>query len=402
MNRTMCLTYVVAALACGAALDAAEWPFWRGPNHNSRTEESVNPAKFTGTPKPIWTINVGEGYAGVSVAGGRAFTLGHREGEDTLFCLDVATGREVWKRSYPSARGGTGFPGPQSTPVVDGDRLYTVSREGHVYCFDARSGRIVWQQDLPKEFGARRPRWDFSAAVRIVGDLALINANQHGIALDKRTGRKIWASPSGIGNYSVPALYQAGRETRIAIFGQKHLHGVSLKDGRLLWSFPWDNEYNISATDAEVEGTRIFITSAYNTGSAVLDIASGKPEVVWQNKTLQSNFGSCIIHDGAIYGFHGEAGKRVEFKCLDLKDGRELWAERLPFGAFIVAAGQLVMVTERGDLILARLQKTGYEEIARAEASKTTGRYWTQPSLAGGRLFIRCSKGDVTAFDVSP
>ena len=89
----------------------------------------------------LWETNVGTGFSSVSIADGKLYTMGHPEDDDVVWCLDAATGAEVWKFSYPSALvDNLHDGGPAATPTVDGERVYTLGKEGHLFCLNANTG----------------------------------------------------------------------------------------------------------------------------------------------------------------------------------------------------------------------------------------------------------------------
>jgi outer membrane protein assembly factor BamB len=107
-----------------------------GPNRDGISAEKGWSAHWPAEgPKQLWKGKVGVGYSSVAVSNGRLYTMGNIDETDHVFCLEANTGKEVWKHSYPcSSRDPNGYPGTRCTPTVDGSRLFTVSREGHLFC----------------------------------------------------------------------------------------------------------------------------------------------------------------------------------------------------------------------------------------------------------------------------
>ncbi len=406
MFRTVQLS-ILAALsailvqAAPAKSGSASWESWRGPNHDGiSTESNWDPGKLK-SPKVLWKQSVGNGWSIVAVKGSDLFTMGNTDGKnDTVYCLNAETGKEVWKKTYPCPAGN--FPGPRSTPVIDGSSVYTFSRNGDAICWSAKTGKKVWHKNLMREFGAKNLKWGLSASPRVVGDLVIYNANQHGVALKKSSGSTAWSSPKGIGSYAVPVLYEHKNKQALAIFGQKAVYGVDLKSGRKLWSFPWETAYDVNAPDPIISNGKIFICSGYKTGAAVVDFSRGSAKKVWQNKDMSAQFSTPVLIDGNIYGIHGNAG-RGELQCLDFKTGSKKWGQKTGFGALMAADGKLIILTEKGKLIIAKAQPSGYSEIASAQAMKPKGKgkCWVMPVLCNGIIYCRDSSGQLVAIDVS-
>ena len=153
MRLTIFALLTAAFLAVGASVaQAADWPNWRGPDHNGVSREADWYEKWPSRgPKRLWKASVGTGFAAVSVANGRVFTMGNRSARDQIIALDEATGDELWKHTYsepltPNLYDG----GPNATPTVDGDYVYTLSKTGKAYCFEAATGDVVWTKDLKR------------------------------------------------------------------------------------------------------------------------------------------------------------------------------------------------------------------------------------------------------------
>lgn len=387
-------------LACSAT--AADWPQWRGPQRNGISEEKDWKAEWgSRPPRPLWKAQVGLGFSSFTVAGGRVFTTGHADGADTVFCLDAEKGAQVWKHSYPADLGDKYYEGGTSaTPVVDGAMVYHLSRWGDTFCFDAASGKILWSKNVQKETGIRIPDWGFSGSPLVHGDLLVLNVGGAGLALDKTTGNILWKSDDDNAGYSTPVPFRRGDDAFALIGSGKSYLAVNLKTGTKAWEFPWPTRYGVNAADPIISGDRVFISSGYNKGCALLKLEGGTPVEVWQNKELKNQLGSSVLVDGYLYGFDGDnTVSRAPLRCLELATGAMEWEDvTIGPGALMAADGKLIVLTGKGELIIARANPRKFDVISRAQV--ITGKCWSAPVLANGRIYVRNSTGEVVCLDV--
>lgn len=373
-----------------------DWPCWRGPANNGiSTETSWSPAALAQGAKVLWRGNVGNGYSAPAIKGDRLYTMGNKDNQDTVYCLNAKTGAEIWRHTY-ACEGGS-YPGPRASPWIDGTLVYTFSRNGDALALDAATGTVKWQKDL-KALKATNLTWGFSSSPVVTGSLVLYNAGETGVALDKASGAEVWAS-AGTGNYAAPVVFEQGGRQQVAIFSQKGLNAVVLKDGRKLWSFPWATAYDINAADPIVNGNRVFISSGYGHGGAVLDFSSGKPVVVWENKEIAAHFSSCVLIGKALYGLSGNTGNG-DLVCLEFDTGKVLWKQKTGFGSLIAAGGKLIVLNERGTLFICEATPEGYKELATAK-DVIPATCWTAPVLAHGCLYLRNEKGALACVDLN-
>src|SRR5688572_2957474 len=153
-NAALSLTVCLLA----TALRADDWPRWRGPDLNGVSRETGWTTSWPKEgPKQLWKAEVGIGFSGVTVAEGRVFTMGNENETDTVFCFDEKSGKLVWKHSYPCPLDPKYYEGgPGASPTVDGARVFTLSKRGHLFCFDAGTGKVVWQKNLLEELGVKK------------------------------------------------------------------------------------------------------------------------------------------------------------------------------------------------------------------------------------------------------
>jgi len=380
------------SLLLAAPAGAADWPHWRGPDHNGISRET---GWFqSGTPlATAWEAQVGKGYSAVAVVGKRLVTVGNRDNQDVIVCLDARSGAPLWEYSYPCGAGS--YPGPRATPAIQDKKVYMMSREGTVVCVNLEDGKEVWSRPVAREMKAASPGWGFSGSPRLHGNLLLLNIGEHGVALNKTTGATVWSSGSGKSGYSTPVVATVNKREILAIFSAPGLIGVDLKSGEALWKHPWKTAHDVNAADPIIHQNQALISSGYGTGGALLNIAGPAPEVVWNNKQLRSHFGTPVLWQNHVYGFDGNTGGGT-LKCIEWETGAVKWSYAgFGFGSLMLADGKLIIQSERGELAIAEASPAAYQELAKR--SILQGTCWTVPVLANGLIYCRNDAGKLLA-----
>ncbi len=396
---------LVAATAVGSAgsgIDrtAADWPQWRGPNRDAvSSQEGLLKEWPEGGPKALWRIAAGEGFSSISVAGGRLYTLWDAPAGQLLVGLDAATGKELWRRRLDARFESSWGNGPRSTPAVAGGTVFAASARGRLHAVDARDGRPIWSHDLAAEYGARVAEYGYSSSPLVEDGKLLVEVggreNHAFVAFDPQTGKVVWTSQTDAAAYSSPLALTAAGVRQIVFFSASGLFAVAPGDGRLLWRHPWNASCPATGIPTNVAQPifippdRIFISGGYGTvtGSQVVRLTGGedgfRAESVWQTGTLRNQLNSSVLVEDHVYGF--DVGI---LKCVDARTGEEKWQARgFQRGSLIAADGHLIVLGEEGRLALVEATPAGYRE--RASAQIMTGRSWTVPTLAAGRLYLR-------------
>lgn len=395
MNHARFLPAIIA-LTISLPTFAADWPRFRGPDQNSiSAEKGLNPKALEGGAKTLWKTNVGTGFSSITIANGRAYTMGNAAATDTVWCLDATTGKEIWKHSYaeelkPNLYEG----GPSATPTVDGDRVYTLSKTGRAFCLDAAKGTVIWEKNLAKELGAKKPEWGFSGSVLIEGDLAIYNVGSAGTALNKKTGAVVWKSGPEVAGYSQPIAANLGQDRLVLFMTAADVVALNPKTGAIAWQHPWKTSYDINAADPIVSGNKVFVSSGYNHGAAVLEVVDNKTKVIWENKNLRNQLASSVLVNGQLYGLD-----ESQLRCVDFATGEVKWTDKASGkGTLIVADGKLIVLSEKGELILAEVSPEAFKPLSRAQI--LGGKCWTSPALANGKLYARNAKGDLVCVEL--
>ncbi|HVM49953.1 MAG TPA: PQQ-binding-like beta-propeller repeat protein [Candidatus Acidoferrum sp.] len=395
MNRGCVLTALLAG-CCGAA--AADWPQWRGPNRDGISAETVRTNWPAAGPATLWRAAVGTGFSGVSISRGRACTLGNTANHDTAWCLDALSGKALWKHTYPSELGPQYYEGgPGSTPTVDGDRLFTISKWGDVFCLDAVSGKVVWHRDLRQD-GIKPNRWGFAGSPLVWHDLVILNAGSAGTALDRATGRLAWCNGTNAAGYASPVLFRCDGRDLVLIFAAKHLVALDPRNGNALWQQLWETGWDTNNPDPLVQSNRVFISS-FSRGCALLAVENGTPRLLYDSKVLFNNLSPGVRLGEYLYAFSGEAHMDTDLRCIHLPTGELKWARKDPtFGSLLCAGGKLIVLSEKGELMVAAASPAGLQPLARAKV--LSGVCWTPPALANGLLYVRNAKGELRCLDL--
>ena len=377
-----------------------DWPNWLGPNRTGISAETGWNTKWPKEgPKALWRASVGKGFSSFAVAGGRAYTMGNSDGKDTIYCFDAGSGRVLWKYSYACEAGSEHY-GPRATPTVDGKRVYTTSRQGDLLCLTAGKGKKVWVKQLRRTYGARAGQWALVGSPVIVGGRLIVDVGIV-LAFDKKSGKLLWKSKKVKAGYATPAVFKKGSAGRLACFNAAGLAILNLKTGNTLMTYPWKTAYDVNSATPIVTDGKVFISSGYRAGCALLDVSGTTPTLLWRNKNMSNHCNSSVLYEGYLYGFNGNVGGGGALTCLELKTGEVKWSHKgLGTGSLMIADGKLVVLGERGDLVVAAASPEKFDVIA--SAGKVLGGVcWTTPVLSNGRIYCRNSRGDVVCLDVS-
>jgi outer membrane protein assembly factor BamB len=312
------------------------------------------------------------------------------------------TGAPVWKHGYPHPLDPKYYEGgSSSTPTVDGETVFTLSRRGHLFAFDAATGKVRWTTNVAEATGARLPEWGFAGSPLVDGDRLILNVGTSGTAVDKRDGKILWTTGQAAAGYASAVPIQLGGRRHHLIFAADHLAAVAAEDGKVAWTHPWKTSYDVNAADPIVLGAdRIFISSGYGRGAALLQLKEGGPAVVWENKNMRNQMNPGLLRDGHLYAIDGnERGKDTTLRCLDLATGQPKWSFRdTAHGAVMMAGEHLIALSEKGELIVGRATPEGFTPAARAQV--LGGKCWTVPVLSHGRLYVRNAAGDLVCLDL--
>ena len=397
------LTKATLTTGDGTAADLpGAWPNFRGPKLDAVAADPTPLAATwaAGEPKPLWGVDAGEGYAGAAVLKGRVYLMDYdRTAQtDSLRCLSLADGREIWKFSYPLAvKRNHGM--SRTVPSVTDQCVVALGPKCHVSCLDAATGKFKWGIDMVREYGTTVPAWYAGQCPLIDGDRVILapSGSSLMIAVELQTGKVLWKTPNPrdwkMTHVSIVPIEIAGRKTYVYC-GHRGVAGIAADDGSLLWETPeWKISIATVATPVPVPGNRLFLSGGYEAGSMMLEISEqagkfqAKPVFRLDADTFGATQQTPVFFQDHIYGVRPNG----ELVCLDLT-GKVVWASgtshRFGLGPFMIADGKIFVMNDDGKLTMAQATPEKFNLLA--EAQVLTGHdAWGPLTLAGSRMSVR-------------
>jgi outer membrane protein assembly factor BamB len=400
---------VAAVLAASAVVCAnvpaalgADWPWWRGPNHDGKSPDTGLLRQWPADgPELLWKVDgLGTGFSNVAVVGDTIYTTGNVNEKLVIFAFDTE-GKLKWKTEADDAWTKS-KPGSRSTPTIDGDRLYLLSGQGQIGCYDISNGRVKWTRSS-NEFGGKPGGWGYAESVLILGDLAIFKPGgaQCIAALDKLTGKTVWTS-SGFSagpEYSSCLPIEFGGRTILVTGTKAGLVCVDAADGSLQWMNEWSANNTANCPTPAYSDGYVFWANGYNKGGICMKLktAGGKvdADVAWTTQDMVCHHGGYVIQDGYIYGNHSGG-----YSCLDLKTGEVLWNEKaVGKGSLCWADRMLYLFGEKGGAAALGTCSPSGLEIRGEVTVQGEGPSWAHPVVIGGRLYLRYDT-NLYCFDV--
>jgi outer membrane protein assembly factor BamB len=380
------------------------------------SDSELEPDWSAKPPKQLWRQPAGGGYSGFALREGLAVTIEQRRGEEAVVCYEAASGRERWVHKYAAHfQEPLGGPGPRATPAVAdvatgprkgswGHKVYSLGAEGRLKCLDLKTGEEGWSANILA--GNANLPWGMAASplvhlehvadeleprIIVAPGVQADGAKGRGVLVyDAKTGKELRAFGNRQGAYSSPVIGKLCGGEQLLVLGGDGLTGYDPTAGRELWHHPWvaHPPQNINVAQPLVlDGDRVLISSGYDVGCAMLRVRKdGPPEVLWQNKLMRCKFTSPVHRDGYLYGLDEGI-----LACLDARTGERRWRDgRYGHGQLLLADRHLLILSERGDLVLVEATPERHNELGRVTALK--GKTWNPPALSACFAFVRNDK----------
>ena len=389
------------------------WRQWGGPYRNFVSDATGLADHWPPDgPREIWSRPLGVGHSAILVDDGRLFTM-YRRGDgrsragpwdvtESVIAMDASTGARIWEHSYSSRHEDFNFgAGPHATPLLVGDRIFSVGTNKQLYAFDKRSGEILWSHDLVRDFNAPplliRPvvRAGYGCSPIAYRETIICSVGGPGqsvMAFRQSDGTVVWKNGDFLTSQAPPVLIDVDGQEQLVMFAGQTVNGLDPATGDVLWSHVHDpgNDLNLSPPLWGADNI-LFVSSAYIAGSRALRLrqerGATQVEELWFSSRLRFMFLNGIRLGDHVYGSSGDFGPAF-LTAIDVRTGETAWQAR-GFGrsSLVCADGKVILLDEDGDLALVTLTPEGMTVHARARIFDTTS--WTVPSLVGTTLYAR-------------
>lgn len=389
------LLAVLMVLFASGIVQADDWPCWMGPQLDGISREHGWSSEWPQDGLPVvWEGSVGIGFSSVSIVDGLLYTLGHADGQETVWCLNADNGRQVWSHSYPAELNPNLYEGgPGATPTVHQNHVYTLSIDGRLLCLDRRNGNVVWEKNLQQEFDVDLHEWGFDSSPIIVDDRLILQGGRIA-AFHRQTGDMIWKTEKHQAGYGAVRQFDHDGRRLLASLDCDGLRISQLEDGRQVAFTEWKSPFRTNSTTPIIHDGLIYISTGYNVGCGLFELKNDQLLELYSGKAMRNHFNNSILWQDHLFGVDGNSnlGRVVMLTCMNFRTGEVKWKERgFGCGSVMIADGKLLVLTENGDLVLAEASAEEYHELARSPF--LTGRCWTVPVLLNGRIYGRNAAG---------
>lgn len=417
-------TLVILWISCACCMsqnqdNLSDWPQWRGPGRDGIwNEEFLSDSLRPGDIKKMWSVPVGPGYSGPTVADHRVYVMDYIQEPvpaERVHCFDASSGKSLWTHEYTCEYFAVGYPvGPRASILIHDKLAYSFGTMGHLHCFDAETGDVVWQHNTLEAYNSRIPVWGLASSPVIEKNLLIVQVGgQPGaciMAFDKNTGVEAWRALDDEASYSAPIIIDQAGQKVLVCWTKEHLAGMDPASGKVHWKIPFDQSRGaINIATPVFSNPYLFISSFWD-GSMLIRVDQERltSEKVWyrvgesesRTDALHCCISTPVLKGEYIYGIDSYG----EFRCLDLMTGDRIWEsfDLVPYGRwanvhFVQQGDRVWAFNELGELILGELTPLGFKDYGRVSIIKPVkmsphprdGVCWAHPAYAGKYIYVR-------------
>jgi outer membrane protein assembly factor BamB len=397
MKKVNLITSALVTLLVFSSLASfsQEWPQWRGINRDSKVTGFKAPATWPAQLKQEWKVTVGFGDATPVLSGNKLYLNTRQADQEVVLCLDAATGKEIWKNSYPSTSvtgpSASQHPGPRGTPAISNGKIVTFGAAGILSCFDAATGKLVWRKENPSN---AYPAFFTGTSPIIADGMCILHTGKKEdgqvVACDLNSGNEKWKWSGEGPSYSSPSVMTFEGKKLLIIITEKNIMALGLTDGKLLWQLATPVQQRFyNCVSPYIDGQTIYFTGQ-GTGMKAIKVEKSGNEYItkelWNNAEVGAKWNTPILKDGFLYGFTDQ--KRIY--CLNAATGQTAWIDNAVNSDFstIVDCGSVIIgLTSTDNLIVLTPDGKEYSELVKYKVSDTP--IYGYPVISGNSIYIK-------------
>ena len=290
--------------------------------------------------------------------------------------------------------------GPNSTPLVIANRLYTLGVTGILNAWDTASGKQLWTKDFSQSIDTSKLFCGTAASPLAVNNRLVVQVGSdiHGgkiLGLDPATGATQWEW-TGLGpGYASPVVIDPNGHSQIVSMTEGSIISIDAKSGKELWSVPFPDEWHENISTPLWTGAHL-IVSGTRAGTHAFTLAekNGKWQATeaWKNADVAMYMSSPVFGDGLVYAHSSK--KKGQFVALDAKTGTVRWATEGREGehaSLLLTPRHVVFLTNGADLIVVKRNAPAFAVERRYEVAESAT--WSMPVLLGSNILVRDATG---------
>ena len=392
-------------LATTSIVVAQDWVQWRGPKRDGSVTGAASPKIWPESFQKVWRVEIGEGYSSPIVSGGRAYVHGRRDPEEVVLAIDLADGKVLWEKKYQATFKKNQYAvemakGPNATPLIIGNRLFTLGVTGIINAWDTANGQQLWSKDFSNKIDTSKLFCGTAASPLAVNGKVIVQVGSdiHGgeiLALDPATGNPSWEW-HGLGpGYASPIVVPINGQEQIVSMTEGSIVGVDPQNGKELWSVLFPDEWHENIATPLWTGSQLIVSGTrQGTHAYTISSTAGKWQVkeVWRNPDVAMYMSSPVFGDDLIYAHSSK--RKGQFVAIDAKSGAIRWASEGREGehaSLLLTPQNVVFLTNGADLIVAKRGGTSFVVEKRYEVAD--GSTFAMPVLLGPDLLVRDATG---------
>jgi outer membrane protein assembly factor BamB len=372
-----------------------DWPQWRGINRDSKVTGFMAPASWPTQLKQEWKVSIGFGDATPVLSGNKLYLNTRQADQEVVICLEAATGKEIWKSSYPSAAvtgpSASQHPGPRSTPAIANGKIVTFGAAGILSCFDAATGKLDWRKENPAN---AYPAFYTGTSPLVADGMCILHIGKKDdgqvVAYDLNTGNEKWKWTGEGPSYSSPSVMTVDGKKLLIVITEKNIMALSLAEGKQLWQIATPVQQRFyNCVSPYIDGQTIYLTGQGSGMKAVKVEKSGNnytTKELWSNAEVGAKWNTPILKDGFLYGFTDQ--KRIY--CLNAATGQTAWIDNAvnsDFSTIVDCGPVMIGLTSTNNLIVLKPNGKEYSEVVKYKVSDTP--IYAYPVISGNSIYIK-------------
>jgi outer membrane protein assembly factor BamB len=355
--------------------------------------------------RETWRVEVGEGYSSPVISGDRVFVHSRRDPEEIVTSINLKDGKVVWQQKYPAPYQKNQYAvemakGPNATPLVVGNRLFTLGATGILFAWDTATGRQLWKRDFSSGIDLSKLFCGTAASPIVVDGRVVVQVGSdiHGgkiLSLEPTTGATVWEWTGPGPGYASPVLINTGGGSQLVTLTQESIVGLEAKTGKELWSVPFPDEWHENIVTPIWTGSELIVSGTrQGTHAYKLQQTGGKWQVaeIWKNGEVAMYLSSPVLGDGLLYGHSSK--RKGQFVAVDAATGIVKWSTEGRQGehaSVLLTPTHVVYLTNGAELIVVKRATPNFVVDQRYEVAKTST--WAMPVLLGSDVLVRDSSG---------